>query len=296
MKKYEKKKLPFLGVGTALVTPFSEGRLDLPAFRALLQRQLAGGVSALVVSGTTGEAATLTKSEKARLLAAAVEEVEHKVPILAGTGSNSTREAVTMARYAATHGADALLVVTPYYNKGTNEGIVSHYLSIAEAVDIPVVLYNVPSRTGVNIPLSSLSRLAEHENIVGIKEASGDMERVADILSACGDSLAVYSGNDSTYLPVLALGGVGLISVVSNILPAETVLLSNLFAEGKTKEAAILAGRLLPFIRLLFAEVNPSPIKYAMSLRGWIQKELRLPLTPPSASLCEKIEAELRKW
>lgn len=284
-----RKLPPFQGIGTALITPFCDGRPDLSCFRALIRRQIDAGIAALIVSGTTGEAATLHESERAALLSAACEEAAGRVPIIAGAGAADTRQAVALARYAATHGADALLVVTPYYNKGTREGIVRHYLSIAEAVDTPIILYNVPSRTGVSLPIDSLRRLAEHENIVAIKEASGDIDRVADILSALGDALPVYSGNDSQTLPILSLGGIGAISVIANLLPEETVSLYQSYCAGRVQEAAKTASASLPFTRLLFADTNPAPIKYAMACRGLCREEVRLPLTPPGAPLAEHL-------
>ena len=288
------KSPPFSGIATALVTPFSEGRLDMPCFRATVRRQIDAGIAALVVAGTTGESATLRKSEKAALLAAACEESGGRVPILAGTGSADTREAVAAARYAATHGANALLVVTPYYNKGTREGIIRHYLSIAEASCVPVVLYNVPSRTGVNLPMDALTRLAAHPNIAAIKEAGGDIDRVADMIATLGDSLPVYSGNDSQTLPILSLGGIGAISVLSNLLPAETVSLYANYRAGRVREAAQKATTLLPLTRLLFADTNPAPIKYAMAVRGLCRAEVRLPLTQPEQPLAERIATALQ--
>ena len=285
---------PFRGIGTALITPMRDGKPDHDAMRRLVKAQIAGGVAALIVMGTTGEAVTLRRSERAAVLATVQEAAERRVPIIVGTGAPDTRDAVSAAKYASAHGADAILVVTPYYNKGTDEGIIKHYESIASAADVPTILYNVPSRTGVNLTLPQLFRLSEHPHIVAIKESSGDIGRVADITSRLGDRLAVYSGNDAELLPTLALGGIGLISVISNLYPTETVRIYRLFTEGKTNEAAKEAARLLPMIRLLFAETNPAPIKYAMSLTGICTPEMRLPLTPPSTTLCEKIKAEMQ--
>lgn len=286
----KKKAPPFYGIGTALVTPFRDGKVDLDCFRRTVRRQIEGGIAALVVAGTTGEAPTLRSSERAALLAAACEEADGRIPVIAGTGCADTRAAVTASRYAASHGADALLVVTPYYNKGTKEGLIAHYLAIAEAVDVPIILYNVPSRTGVDLSPDLLSRLAEHENIAAIKEASGSIDRCADIVSLFGEMLPLYSGNDGELLPTLAVGGIGLISVVSNLLPAETVALYRLYTEGLTREATALAVRLLPLIRALFAETNPGPVKYAMAHRGLILPEARLPLSMPSEKTRARIE------
>ncbi len=296
MTKNKRKAPPFHGVGTALITPFLNGRLDLAAFRRLCELQIAGGVSALVVAGTTGEAATLRSSEKAALLAAACEVADGRVPVIAGTGSYDTRLAVTAARYAASHGASALLVVTPYYNKGTREGLIRHFLTIADAVDLPIILYNVPSRTGVDLTLPAISRLSEHENIVAIKEASGDIDRAADVVATLGDACAVYGGNDGEFLPTLAVGGIGIISVLSNLLPAETVRLYRLFSEGRNAEATALSVRLLPLVRLLFADTNPSPIKALLAMRGLCRDEVRLPLLPPDDALRARLAAELAGW
>lgn len=296
MNAKKRKAPPFSGVGTALITPFCDDRVDLAAFRRLCERQIVGGVSALVVSGTTGEAATLRHAEKAALLSSACETANGCIPVIAGTGHADTREAVAAARYAETHGADALLVVTPYYNKGTREGIVRHYLSIAEAVDLPIILYNVPSRTGVDLSLDAITRLAGHENIVAIKEASGDVDKCADVVAALGERCAVYCGNDGEFLPILSLGGIGTISVLSNLLPAEVVRLYRLFTGGRVTEAAELAARLLPLARLLFADTNPAPVKEGMALLGLCRHDLRLPLTPPEPQLSERLAAELAAW
>ena len=285
---------PFAGIGTALITPMRDGKPDHAAMRRLVEAQIAGGVAALIVMGTTGEAVTLRRSERAAVLATVQEAAGGRVPIIVGTGAPDTRDAITAAKYASAHGADGILVVTPYYNKGTEEGIARHYESIASAADVPTILYNVPSRTGVNLTLPLLFRLSEHPRIVAIKEASGDIGRVADITARLGDRLAVYSGNDAELLPTLSLGGIGLISVISNLYPAEVVRIYRLFTEKKTGEAAKEAARLLPMIRLLFAETNPAPIKYAMSLTGICTPEMRLPLAMPSNALCEKIKAEMK--
>ncbi len=293
MNRFKKTPLPFQGVATALITPFQNGEIDLSAFGRQIDAQIEGGVSALVVSGTTGEAVTLDEEEKCTLLCAAVERADGRVPIVAGTGSQSTKVACEAARTAKRLGANALLVVTPYYNKGTKEGLIKHYLSIAEQTDLALILYNVPSRTGVNLSLDQLSRLAEHPNIVGIKEASGDIDRGADIVSALGEGMALYCGNDSQLLPMLALGGVGVISVLSNLFPSASVALTRLFEAGRVKEAAALQKRLLPLTRLLFAETNPAPLKYAMAHLLRDSGELRLPLATVPPDLGKKIEEAL---
>lgn len=295
MSTVNKLPCPFYGIGTALITPMRDGKPDHTAMRRLVEAQIAGGVSALIVMGTTGEAVTLKRSEKAAVLATVQETANRRIPIIVGTGAPDTRDAITAAKYAKEHGADGILVVTPYYNKGTSEGIVQHYLSIADAAELPTILYNVPSRTGVNLALPTLCRLAEHPCIVAIKEASGNIDRVADIVATLGDRLMVYSGNDGELLPTLALGGIGLISVISNLYPAKMATIHRLFIEGRNADAAKEAAVLLPLIRLMFAETNPSPIKYAMSLCGLCTSEMRLPMTPPPHALCEKIKTELNK-
>lgn len=294
MNRLKKAPLPFQGVATALITPFRDGEADLAAFGRQIEVQIAGGVNALVVNGTTGEAVTLDEAEKRALLEAAVKRADGRVPIVAGTGSQSTKLACEAALTAKSLGANALLVVTPYYNKGTKEGLIKHYLSIAEVTDLPLILYNVPSRTGVNLSLEQLSSLAEHPNIVGIKEASGDIDRGADIVAAFGERMALYCGNDSQLLPMLSLGGVGVISVLSNLFPTASVALTRLFGEGRVKEAAALQKRLLPLTRLLFAETNPAPLKYAMAHLLRDSGELRLPLATVPPPLGEKIEEALK--
>ena len=296
MTTRDKLPLPFRGVGTALITPFADGGVDFPALRALIERQMAGGVHALIVAGTTGEAVTLTARERREVLREARLTAGGTVPIVMGTGSPCTREAIERAKEAEEGGADAILVVTPYYNKGTREGIVLHYLAIADAVGIPLILYNVPSRTGVDLPLPAIGRLAAHPRIVAIKEASGSIARVADIIAAHGEKMAVYSGNDGELLPTLSLGGAGIISVLSNLLPSECVRLYSLYTEGRREEAARLSARLLPLARLLFADTNPAPAKYAASCLGLCREEVRLPLAPPEEALKVAIEAEIRKF
>ena len=292
----KKKAPPFRGVGTALATPFRGGEVDLPVLRTLADRQYRGGVNALIVCGTTGESATLTKEEKAAALDAVLSECGGKLPIVMGTGSADTRASIHAAREAERQGADALLVVTPYYNKGTKEGLLRHYLSIAEAVDLPIILYNVPGRTGVDLGIDTLRQLVGHENIAAIKEASGNINRCADIVALLGEALPLYSGNDDEILPTLAVGGIGIISVASNLLPAEISRLVSLFEEGKVREATALSVRLLPLIRLLFADTNPAPIKAALAAAGLLLPEIRLPLTLPEGELLEKIREETQKW
>ncbi len=293
MNNNEKSVPPFRGVGTALITPFSGGEIDLECFRRQIDFQIAGGADALVVCGTTGEAATLTDKEKHRLLEAAVKRADGKLPVIAGTGSQSTLLACEAARAAAESGANGLLIVTPYYNKGTRDGVVAHFLKIAESSELPIILYNVPTRTGVNLSVEQIRTLAAHPHIVGIKEASGDIEKSADIAAALGDAFALYSGNDSQLLPILSLGGIGIISVLSNLFPRECRSLIRLFEDGKVKAAAELQRRFLPITRLLFRETNPSPLKYAMSQLSRDSGELRLPLAQVPRELGREIEEAL---
>ncbi len=286
---------PFRGVATALITPFRQGKVDLERFREQVDFQLRGGVDALVVCGTTGETPTLRPRERDALLSAACEEADKTLPVIMGTGSNDTRTAVAAAKRAARLGADALLAVTPYYNKGTKNGIVDHYLRIAESVDLPLILYNVPGRTGVDLSVEQLTRLAEHPNVCAIKDAGGNIEKTADLCASLGERLAIYSGNDSQIVPILSLGGMGVISVLSNLLPQLTCRICERWFAGESAESASLQLRLLAFIRLLFADVNPAPVKAAMAIMGRDSGELRLPLSEISEDLKAKLYKELEK-
>ena len=286
-------KKPFYGAATALITPFTyEGKLDLPAFRRLVSLQCRAGIGALVVAGTTAEAPTLTEKEKILLLRAAKEESQGAVPLIMGVGSNDTEKLCRMAKTAEKEGADALLSVTPYYNKGTREGLCRHYERLAEATSLPILLYNVPSRTGVSLSLGDYGRLFEKENIVGVKEAENDIEKAASLCEAFPKA-ALYTGNDSQLLPFLALGGDGVISVLSNLFPKEVVLICRFMREGRLSDARGLFFRFLPLIRLLFAETNPAPIKYAMAKMELCAPRLRLPLTLPEEPLRAKIDGAL---
>lgn len=276
------KKTVFTGAATALITPFKNGAIDFDSFERVLEQQIAGGISALVVSGTTGEGSTLTDSEHRELIKFAVEKVAGRVPVIAGTGSNDTAYAIDLSRYACSVGADALLLVTPYYNKATQEGLYQSFKMIADSVDKPCILYNVPSRTGCNILPATAARLADVENIVGIKEASGDISQIAELARVCGDKLDIYSGNDNQIVPILSLGGKGVISVLSNVLPQKTNEICTRFFEGDVKGALDLQLHYLPLIDALFSEVNPIPIKAAMAAMGLGENSLRLPLTPMS--------------
>ncbi len=288
----ENKKIPFFGIATALITPFRDGSLDLARFRSQIERQIEGGIQALVVAGTTGEASTLTDCERSTLLSAALEEGGGKLPIIAGTGSNNTRRALELSREAEALGADALLIVTPYYNKGTESGVIKHYLTIAEACELPIILYNVPGRTGVDLTIPQLKILAEHPNIVAIKEAGHETARLSELLSEV-EGLSVYTGQDHLNFTAASLGACGGISVLSNLVPFLTEEIFLLGALGETTAGAALERRLFPLIRLLFRETNPAPVKYAMAHLGLDSGELRLPLDRVSAALGHEIERAL---
>lgn len=274
------RKPVFTGVCTALITPFRNGKIDFEALSGLIEFQIDGGVDALLINGTTGESATLTDAEKREIISFAVSEVGGRVPVIAGTGSNDTHKAVELSKFAYDVGADACLAVTPYYNKASEVGLIKHYEAIVDATEIPIILYNVPSRTGVNISLSVYERLSEHKNIVAVKEANPSVSDFARLSARCGKNLDLYSGNDDLILPCLSLGGNGIISVISNALPRQTGDICRLWFGGKIKEATELQLKLLPLTNALFCEVNPIPIKALLSHLGFCKEEYRLPLCP----------------
>lgn len=290
-----KKKTIFTGCGTAIITPFKDNKVDYEAFGKIIDFQINNNIDAIIVCGTTGEASTLTDDEHVECIRFAVRHAAGRVPVVAGTGSNDTDYAVWMSQSAEDVGADALLLVTPYYNKATPKGLVRHFTQIADSVNIPIILYNVPSRTGCNIPLSVYRELAGHELIVGVKEASGNISAIAQLAAECGDSLDIYSGNDDQILPILSLGGKGVISVLSNIMPAETHEICSLFFEGKVKESTALQLNLLPLINQLFVEVNPIPVKTAMHYMGFCTPELRMPLCEMDEKNAEVLRALMRQ-
>ena len=281
----------FTGACTALVTPFLGGKVNYPMMEQLLRRQIDAGIEAVVICGTTGESATLTDAEKLAIIGRGKAFVRDRCTVIAGTGSNDTEHAVNLSRLAEQAGADALLVVTPYYNKATPGGLLEHYRAVAAGVRIPVIIYNVPSRTGVDIPVEVCQALAAVPNIAGIKEASSDISRVARLRAACPDSFAVWGGNDDQAAAVLSLGGSGVISVVSNLYPELMQALVSAGLDGDFDTAADLQLRLLPLIRALFREVNPIPVKAAMELLGWDCGRCRLPLTRAT----EETVVELKK-
>lgn len=268
----------FTGACTALITPFKNGEIDYKSLKDLIEFQISSGIDALLINGTTGESATLSECEKREIISFATREVAHRVPLIAGTGSSSTKKAIHLSQFACDVGADACLVVTPYYNKASNEGLIQHYEAIANEIDVPLILYNVPSRTGVNIPLAVYEKLAEHQNITAVKEANPSISDFAKLSQKCGSKLDLYSGNDDLILPTLSLGGLGVISVITNILPKETKEICRLWFDGKIKEATELQLKLLPLINAIFSEVNPIPIKTLLANEGFCSEEFRLPL------------------
>ncbi len=273
------KDIVFTGAATALVTPFApDGGVDYDAFGRLIDWQIAGGIDALVICGTTGEGSTLTDEEHKECIRFAAEKIAGRVPMIAGTGSNDTEYAFALSKYACDVGADALLLVSPYYNKATPKGLIKSFLDTADRTNKPIILYNVPSRTGVNIPMSVYRELAKHERIVATKEASGNLSQVAEIAAELSDSLAIYSGNDDQIVPIMSLGGMGVISVLSNVLPRETHDICAKFVAGDVIGSRKLQLDLLKLINSLFIEVNPIPVKTACGLMGMCSDSMRLPL------------------
>lgn len=289
------KNTVFTGAATAIVTPLTEGGVDFENFGKLIEWQIEQGIDAIVVAGTTGEASTLTDAEHKAVIKFAVEKVAGRVPVIAGTGSNDTAYAIELTKYACEVGADAMLLVTPYYNKATQKGLIASFTAVADVSTKPCILYNVPSRTGCNITPETCAVLAEHPNIVAVKEASGNISQVAEIAHLCGDKLDIYSGNDDQIIPILSLGGKGVISVLSNPLPKKTSEMCHLFLDGKVSEARKLQLDLLPLINALFCEVNPIPVKAAMSAMGYGKNSLRLPLTPMEKAHEEKLLELMRE-
>ena len=290
------KKTPFKGVATALITPFKNGEVDFDALGRLIDRQIDGGIDALVICGTTGESCTLSDAEHRKVLQFALSRAGGRVTMIAGTGSNDTHHAIGTSRFASELGYDALLVVTPYYNKATDRGLIQSYTAIADAARCPIILYNVPSRTGCNISLPVYRELAKHENIVAVKEASGNISQIAEIFAECGEYLDIYSGNDDQTLPVLALGGTGVISVVSNIIPREMVFLCRKWFDGDVKECRRLHEKYLKLMKNMFCEVNPIPVKTACALLGLCHDELRLPLCEISKENLQKLQNTLKEY
>lgn len=286
----------FKGSIVAIVTPFKNGKVDENAYRELIDFQIVNGTSAIVPCGTTGESATLSMEEHARVIDIAVEAVNKRVPVIAGAGGNCTREAIELTGHAKKAGADATLQVTPYYNKPTQEGLFQHYSAIAKAVPFPQVLYNVPGRTSVNMLPETVARLAELPEIVAVKEASGNLGQMAEIMQLAGDKISLLSGDDNLTLPVLAIGGKGVISVVANIVPKESAEMVRAWMEGQVDKARELYFKLFPLCQAMFFETNPIPVKTAAALMGKISDEMRLPLVPMAPVNLQKLKDVLRNY
>ncbi len=286
----------FKGSIVAIVTPFKNGEIDEETLRGLVEFQIENGTDGIVPCGTTGEASTLDYDEHDRVIEIVVQQAKKRVPVIAGTGSNSTKEAIEITEHAKRVGADGALLVTPYYNKPTQEGLYRHYKTVAEAVALPQVLYNVPGRTGVNMLPETVARLADVPNIVGIKEASGSLQQVSEILSLCGDRIEVLSGDDFVTFPIMACGGGGVISVTANIMPKEVAGLVDAFNAGDLEEARRLHLKLLRISNAMFIETNPTPVKTALGLMGKCDDEVRLPLAPMSEANTAKLAAVMREY
>lgn len=289
------KKAVFEGIGTALITPITADGIDYEAYGRLIDWQIDEGVNALVVCGTTGESSTLTDEEHRAAISFAVKRAAHRVPVVAGTGSNDMAYASELTKFACGAGVDGVLVVTPYYNKATQNGLIKMFSSLADEATAPVILYNVPSRTGVNIEPKTVAVLAEHPNISGIKEAGGNISKVAEIAALCGDKINIYSGNDDQIVPIMSLGGKGCISVLSNLLPRQSAELCAKCLNNDFRSAAEMQIKYLPLINALFSEVNPIPVKAAMAAMGFCEDYLRLPLTVMEKEHREVLFAEMRK-
>lgn len=286
----------FTGAGTALVTPFLNGKVDFSSLGQLIDWQIEQSIDAIIICGTTGEASTLDDKEHIETVKYAVEHVDGRIPVIAGAGSNDTRHAIEMSQALEGVGADGLLLVTPYYNKCTQRGLITHYATIADQVAIPMILYSVPGRTGVNISPLTVKALRDHPNIVGIKEASGNIAQVVEIAKYADQDFALYSGNDDMIVPLLSMGGKGVISVVSNIAPKDTHLMVTKFLNGEVNAAANMQLAMKSLIDAMFCEVNPIPVKAALHLMGKIQLEYRLPLCEPAPESSALIEKELRSY
>lgn len=286
----------FEGSIVAIVTPFKGGVVDEEGYRELIEFQINNGTNAIVPCGTTGESATLSMEEHGRVIDIAIEAVNGRVPVIAGTGGNSTREAIQLSKHAKQAGADATLQVTPYYNKPTQEGLYQHFKAIAEAVPLPQVLYNVPGRTSVNMLPETVARLAELKEVVAIKEASGSLGQMAEIINLAGDKITLLSGDDNVTLPVLSLGGKGVVSVIANIVPKDSADMIQAWEEGEITKARDLFYKLLPLSKAMFYETNPIPVKTSLGLMGKINEEMRLPLVPMSSSNREKLKKALKDY
>ena len=289
------KKTIFKGCGTAIVTPFTEDGVNFEEFGRLLEDQIKDGVDAIIVCGTTGESATMSEKEKKETIKFAIDKIAKRTKVVIGTGSNNTKSAIEMSKFAEEAGADALLIVTPYYNKTTQKGLIEHYKAIAKEVSLPIIMYSVASRTGVNIMTETCLELSKIDNIVAIKEASGNISQVAKIAALCKDNLDIYSGNDDQIIPVLSLGGKGVISVLSNVMPKYTHEMTYKYFNGEVKEATKMQLEVIDLIDALFSEVNPIPVKYALNLMGYNFGIPRMPLIELSDSNKEKMKKVMKK-
>ena len=290
------KKILFKGCGTAIITPFNDNGVNFDEFKKLIEFQISEGVDALIVCGTTGESSTMTLEERKQTIEFAVKTANHRVPIIAGTGGNCTQSVIDFTKWAETSGVDGALIVTPYYNKTTQAGLISHYTAIANSTKLPIILYSVPSRTGVNITPETCFELSKISNIVAIKEASGNLSQIAEIKSLCRENLHVYSGNDDQIIPILSLGGLGVISVLSNVAPKYTHEMVINYLNGKIIEAQDMQLDAIYLIKALFSEVNPIPVKAALNMLGYNAGIPRLPLIEMSEKGKEKLEKELKKF
>jgi 4-hydroxy-tetrahydrodipicolinate synthase len=286
----------FKGSFVAIVTPFKDGKIDERAYADLIEFQIEEGTNGIVPCGTTGESATLSHQEHERVIELTVEIVNKRIPVIAGTGSNSTSEAIMLTRHAKDAGADASLLITPYYNKPTQEGLYRHFKTIAESVDMPQFLYNVPGRTGVNMLPETVERLSKLKNIIGIKEATGDLKQVSDVIGCCGDNFITLSGDDFTTFPLLAVGGHGVISVTANIAPHDVAIMCKEFFKGNIKKAKEMHYKLQSLNEAMFYETNPIPVKTALSLMGKVSGEMRLPLCPLSEKNLERLKGVMKGY
>ncbi len=286
----------FKGTATALITPFTDNGVDFPALDRLLDFQVENGVDALVILGTTGEPATMTLDEKKSVIEFVVKKLKGKLPIIVGTGANSTASAIEMSLLAESMGADGLLVVTPYYNKCTQDGLVAHYTAIADAVHTPIICYNVPGRTGVNMLPATFAKIAKHKNVVAIKEASGNMEQIEECIRLAGDDASVISGDDGITVPIMAMGGIGVISVASNVIPRFTSDMTRYALDGDFAAASQMQLKMLPLVKTLFCEVNPIPAKRGAQILGFGNGKLRLPLTEMTEENTAKLTAALKEF
>ena len=289
------KNTIFTGMATAIITPMTKDGIDYEALGRFIDFQIESGINAIVVMGTTGENATIEPEDQKKVIAYTVEKVAKRVPVIAGTGTNNTEHVLYNTRNACEVGADAVLVVTPYYNKATQNGLIKHFTTIADASTVPVILYNVPGRTGCNLLPKSVAKLAEHPNIVAVKEATGNMAQMVELMHLCGDKIDIYSGEDALTVPMMAMGAAGTISVLSNVVPKEAVAMTDAAKAGDFKTAADWQCKLLPLTNALFSEVNPIPVKAAVSAMGYGEEHLRLPLTPMEEPFRTNLYEQMRK-